>query len=358
MDLKGAPFAASVLSLLLCTACGGAATPAPSAASQAGSAPAKPAASASAAGSASAAARPAGSGAPTLKVAYGTVTATVSPLWLAGVTGGFEKHGVSVTLTQIASSAATPALLSHEIDVFTQSAAPVITADLNGQIDEVYVGNVANKNTQTLYTAKDIKTAADLKGKQVANDRPGTPTDFFTRRMLTKAGLTTNDVVIRQLGGSEVSVPALIGGQVQAASSGPPQSFKLEDDGYNALSTVVGDPYVGSGYVVLRSRIDELAPALPGFLAAVSEAVRAYKDQPDLAKKVIQQYTKEGDPSILQRTYDFYLTKSPFDPSLRSTDQGFQEILDYLGETSIPAAKQAKPSQFYDARFLAQIPRS
>jgi ABC-type nitrate/sulfonate/bicarbonate transport system substrate-binding protein len=291
-------------------------------------------------------------------VAYGTVSATVTPLWLAAAMGAFEKHGVSVALSQVASAAATPALLSHELDVFGQSAAPVITADLNGQVDEIYIGNVANKNTQTLFAARDIKTPAALKGKQVANDRPGTPTDFFTRRMLSKAGLQPTDVVIRQLGGSEVSVPALIAGQVQASAAGPPSSFNLEDQGYNALATVVGDPYVGHGYVILRSRIEELAPVLPGFLAAVSGAVRAYKEQPDLAKKVIQQYTKENDPSVVQRTYEFYLSKSPFDSSLRPTAEGFQEILDYLGDTTIPAAKTAKPGQFYDERFIAQIPRS
>jgi ABC-type nitrate/sulfonate/bicarbonate transport system substrate-binding protein len=359
--------APGLLAAILCTACGGTSAP-PSAASPSASAPAKPAESGSAkpqasapsaaSPSASAAAKPQTGKLPSIKVAYTTVTATVTPLWMADALGAFEKHGVSVTLVTMASAAATPALLSHEIDAFGQSAAPVITADLNGQVDEIYVGNVANRNTQTLYTAKDIKSAADLKGKQVANDRPGTPTDFFTRRMLTKAGLKTTDVVIRQLGGSEVSIPALISGQVQAAATGPTQSFRMEDDGYPAIATVVGDPYVGHGYVVLRSRMEELAPALPGFLAAVSDAVKAYKEQPDLAKKIIAQYTKETDASVLQRTYDFYLTKAPFDASLRPSVDGFQEILDYLGDTSIPAAKNAKPQQFYDERFLAQISRS
>jgi hypothetical protein len=35
-----------------------------------------------------------------------------------------------------------------------------------------------------------------------------------------------------------------------------------------------------------------------------------------------------------------------------------QATLDYLGETVIPAAKDAKPDQFIDTRVLAQLPKA
>src|SRR5436305_135000 len=113
----------------------------------------------------------------------------------------------------------------------------------------------------------DSGSAAELKGKLVGSDRPGTPTDFFTRRVLGKAGVTAEDVSILPLGGSDATVPAFLSGQIQALAVVPPVSFQLDGKGYKQLATIVGERYLGLGFVVLRSRLDELAPQLSDFVA-------------------------------------------------------------------------------------------
>ena len=64
-------------------------------------------------------------------------------------------------------------------------------------------------------------------------------------------------------------------------------------------------------------------------------------------------YTKENDPDIIDRTYEFY-RKAGFRRELTISEPGVQGILDFLSET-VPEAKKATPAQFFDDRFVRQL---
>jgi ABC-type nitrate/sulfonate/bicarbonate transport system substrate-binding protein len=355
--------AALAFAALTLAACGGGSA----ASSPVGSSPAaaaaasKPTVAASAAASAkpaaSSSAQASGGARPSLKIAYGTnSSATFSPLWLANASHAFENHGVDVKLNYILSAQSTPALLAKEVDVVAVSANAVITADLTGQIDEVYIGSIFNSNTAVLFTKPNIKTAADLRGKIVGSDKAGTPTDFFVSLMLSKLGLKPTDVQLLRSGGSEVTTPAFLAGQIDASSATPPITFQLQSKGYNQIADTYDDPYLAQGYVVLRSRLPELRPALNGFMLGIRDGIHIFKDQPDLTKKILTDYSKESDPSVIQKTWEFYTDpKHSFDDSLQVKDNTLQTMLDYLGESTNPKAKEAKPQQFYDMSVVNSL---
>jgi len=69
--------------------------------------------------------------------------------------------------------------------------------------------------------------------------------------------------------------------------------------------------------------------------------------------KVISKYAKETDPGLLARTYEFY-RQAGLNRELTISEKGVQGILDFLQET-IPEAKKATPSQFFDDRFARQV---
>jgi len=123
------------------------------------------------------------------------------------------------------------------------------------------------------------------------------------------------------------------------------------------LANTWGKPSLTNGAIVLRSRLEELAPALQGFVAGLREGAIAFEEQPDVAIKVIQQYTKEDDPKIAKQTYEFFTTKVRFDRSLRPSPAGLTEMLKFLSETTVPPAKDAKPEQFIDTRFVDKLPK-
>ena len=79
---------------------------------------------------------------------------------------------------------------------------------------------------------------------------------------------------------------------------------------------------------------------------------RYYSDKA-FTMKVIAKYTKEKDPDIIDRTYEFY-RRAGFRRELMISEPGVQGILDFLSET-VPEAKKAVPAQFFDDRFVRQL---
>lgn len=334
--------------------------PAPSTISSA--AAGKPVASSSVAASTKPAASPVSSTAkPTAKkltVAYTSLAATNMPIWMAKDIGALDGSPVPIDLQYFnTGSVATKALISNDIDVLLQGAAAMIAANLNGNVDLVYIGSFINHSSASLHVAKNIKSAADLKGKLVGSDQPGTAVNFQTTRILASLGLQPTDVQLRPLGGSAAQLPVLISGQIQAATLSPPFAFQAESQGYLPLANAYEIPFLDVGVVVSRARINELKPALLTLLAGSRRGAQVFASQPDVALKVMKEFTKEEDATTLQKTYDFYKSKSSFQADLQPSLPAIQGMLEFLGNSSLPEAKAAKPEQFVDNRLLAELPK-
>jgi ABC-type nitrate/sulfonate/bicarbonate transport system substrate-binding protein len=268
---------------------------------------------------------------------------------MAEAVHAFEQQHVEINSTFTAAAAAVPAMIAHDIDAVLISGAPVITADVNGNAGLVYVGSLLNHPTIAVYSIPSIQSGADLKGKTLSSDRPGTPDDYGMRVALRLLGVNESDVSMLQLG-SVANYAALKAGQVQAATLAPPLSYRAEDEGYRRLKDLSTELYQNVGVVVLRSRIPELSQALPRLLAGLRQGIEAFNTQPDVAKPVLSKEMQETDEKIVQRTYDTYKGYG-FETSLKPTSEGLQAMIDFLAE-SIPAAKTAKAAQFIDTRFL------
>src|SRR5581483_10998802 len=143
-----------------------------------------------------------------------------------------------------------------------------------------------------------------------------------------------------------------------AAPLAPPNSFTVEAKGFYALTDLYKLPTQAGGPIVSKARLDELAPRLAPFLLGLRDGIRAFNTQRELAIKVLQEQTKQTDTDILQRTYDFYKTTTPFQEDLQPSLEGLKALLDFNAETVLPQAKNARPEQFVDLRVLEKLPRS
>ena len=181
----------------------------------------------------------------------------------------------------------------------------------------------------------------------------GSPVAYGTLVALRKLGLTPKDVQLRILGGSAQITAALVTGQIVAGAAAPPVSFQLDRAGFHSMTTTLDQPYQNVGVVVRRGRMDELAGRLVPLLRAVRAGIERYYSDKPFTMKVIAKYTKENDPDIIDRTYEFY-RKAGFRRELVISEPGVQGILDFLSET-IPEAKKASPAQFFDDRFVRQL---
>ncbi|MFI5267473.1 MAG: ABC transporter substrate-binding protein [Chloroflexota bacterium] len=273
---------------------------------------------------------------------------------MADAIKAFDANKAPVAITFIAAANATQALVAHQIDALFVGAASIIAANVNGHEDLVYLASLDNHSSFALFGQPSVNTPADLKGKVVASDRPGTTFDYIVRVALDQLGLKPTDVDIRALGNSSVVYEALIGGQAAAAPLAPPFSFQAQAKGYKLLKDEYSIAYQDVGVVVSKSQLARIGPQMPGFLTAIRQGIDAYNSQPDVAIKVLQQYTKETDQVVLQKTYDFYKSTVPFEKSMRPTLDGIKAMIDFLS-TTIPEAKNASPQQFVDTSYLDKL---
>jgi ABC-type nitrate/sulfonate/bicarbonate transport system substrate-binding protein len=287
-----------------------------------------------------------------LRVAYLSTSATMASLWMAKEIGGFAKENLDVEVLSMSSSLALPALIANELDVVQVSAAPVITASLRGH-DVVFVAGLLNTMIWDFYAKPEIETAEQLKGKVIGTDRPGTPVAYGTLVALKKMGLGPKDVQLRPLGSSVQIVQALHSGQLLGGVASPPASFQLERVGFRSMVSLLDVPYQNVGIVVRRSRMDELGARLVPLLRSIRAGIDRYYNDKPFAMKVLSKYTRETDPDFLERSYEFY-KRAGFRRELVTSEPGLQGILDFLSET-IPEARQAKPAQFFDDRFVRQV---
>src|SRR4030081_647668 len=272
---------------------------------------------------------------PKLTVSYGSPVGSFAALWMAKAIGAFDKYGISVDIQYIETATAVPAMVANNVDAQEVSAASIITADANGDLDLVMIGAALNHPILGLYAVPEITNAEQLRGKIVATDKPGTPTDYAARLSLSLLGLQPTDVDLRIVGSAAEVTPAMLSGQVPAGVVAPPQSFQVEAKGFHLLQSIFDQPYQNVGVVAKRSRLDELAPGLKPLLASVRDGILAWNAQPDLAMKVIDDYAKIGDADILRKTYEFYTKSAPFEPSLQPTLPGIQTMMNFLAP-SVP----------------------
>jgi len=163
------------------------------------------------------------------------------------------------------------------------------------------------------------------------------------------------DVQLLRLGGTGILWPALQSGQIAGATLTPPQSFKADALGFTRLGDTYDAPYQNVGIVIRKADVEERMEVWVRFLGAMQQGIARWYEDPKLAKAVITKYTKENDPEMLQKTYDFFSKQGGFTKDLSLNDEGIREILTFLASTRLPAAKNFTPKQIYDKRILEKL---
>ncbi|HEU4343491.1 MAG TPA: ABC transporter substrate-binding protein [Candidatus Binatia bacterium] len=287
-----------------------------------------------------------------LRVAYLSNSVTMASLWMAKETGALSKEGLDIEILSMAASVAVPALIAGELDAVQMSAAPVITASLRGH-DVVFVAGLLNTMIWNFYARPEIPNVEALRGKVIATDRPATPVHYGTMVALKKIGLSPKDVQLFPIGSSAQVVSALHSGRAAGGIASPPASFQLERAGYHNFVSLLDVPYQNVGIVIKRSRFDDLKDRLVPLLRALRTGIDRYYSDKSFAIKAIAKYNRETDPEALEKSYEFY-RRAGFRRDLMISGPGMQGILDFLSET-IPEAKTAKPSQFFDDRLVKHV---
>jgi ABC-type nitrate/sulfonate/bicarbonate transport system substrate-binding protein len=267
---------------------------------------------------------------------------------------GFDDQIIFIpSATQLAQ-----VLVAGDVDIASLGGVPVMAAALSGA-DIKVIGNNVNKLIFSLHAKPEIKSMEELRGKRIAVSRFGSAADIAARTALRKHNMDPNkDVTLMQLSTMSNMFGALKSGAVEASLVSPPTQFLSEKMGFKEIVSVTDMDlaYPNPSMAVPGDLIRRKPDVIDRFMRAYVRGVQRARADREGAIKTLAKYTMISDAAILNRTYDFYMAKV-IERAPYINMQGMQNALDDVART-VPAAKNAKPEQFVDLRFLDRLEKS
>ncbi len=294
-----------------------------------------------------------------MRIAYSSISGAYVGIWVAHEAGLFVAEGLDDQLIFIPSATQLAQVtVAGDVDIASLGGGPMMAAVLSGA-DLKAIGNNVNKLIFSIHARPEVKSIEDLRGKRIAVSRLGSSSDVAARYALRKFNLEPQkDVVLMQLGSMSSMFGALKSGAVDASVVSPPTQFLSEKLGFKDLVSITDMDYAypNPTMVVPGDLIRKKPDTIDRFLRAYVRGMhRAITDR-EFTIKTLAKYTTVTDPGLLRKTYDFYVGKvverAPY-----INMAGMQNALDGLART-VPAAKNAKPEQFVDTRFLEKLEKS
>ncbi|HWP24070.1 MAG TPA: ABC transporter substrate-binding protein [Candidatus Binatia bacterium] len=294
-----------------------------------------------------------------LRIAYSSISAAYTGIWVAQDAGFFAKEGLDSQVIFIGSATQlAQVLVAGDVDIASLGGGPVMAASLSGA-DLKVIGNNVNKLIFSLHARPEIKSIEELRGKRIAVSRFGSSSDVAARHALRKHNLDPlKDITLMQLGTMSNMFGALKSGAVEASMVSPPTQFLSEKMGFKEILSVTDmdlaypNPAMAVSGDLIRRRPD----IIDRFMRAYVRAIHRARIDRDSTIKTLAKYTTVTDSALLARSYDFYMTKV-LERAPYINMQGMQNALDDVART-VPAAKNAKPEQFVDLRFLDRMEKS
>lgn len=289
-----------------------------------------------------------------VRVNWSAIAAGQSGIWIAHDEGLFKKNGLDVELLHIPSSSLIiQTILAGEVAISYVDGRNAIQSNLTGS-DVVLIAGVTNRFPFTFMARPEFKRVSDLRGKRIGVTRVGSSTHTVTLYVLNQAGLKPGDYEIVPLGEVPNILIALAAGRIDAGPLSSPTTIRARKAGLVDLATPAkdGPEYVSVAVGATRAYIRANAEIVRRFMRAYAEAVHLFKSNKPIALKALQKYTRVTDLEILEETHKEYRELMESVPY--TSRRGIDTILAELA-VSDPKARQAKPDDFVDMRFVAEL---
>lgn len=269
--------------------------------------------------------------------------------------GLWRKHGLDgrVVLFESGSTLAQVAR-TGEIS-FAINSGPTTIASRTQGADTIMVAAAVNTLPYSLVTAKGITSWNQLKGKKIGISRFGSGTDTAIRLVTKRFGLDpVKDFILLQGGTQPSRLQAVLTGALDATLVSSPLDLTAKKQGLNILVNVaeLGIPYPQLIIETTEKFNRERPQTVKNFLKGFLEGIYYAANNKEVTKKTITKYLKTDDPQILEATYNQFLQVTDYSgyPNL----EGIRNAIDEVG-ARVPAAKNRKPEDFVDSRFLKDL---
>jgi NitT/TauT family transport system substrate-binding protein len=269
----------------------------------------------------------------------------------------FEKHGLDAeAVVMQGSGIASRALVAGSVAISPIATPSVMNAVLAGS-DMVILGHTMPGVVQSLVVRPDIKKTEDLKGKTIGVTTFGSLTDFLVRHLAKIKGLNPDkDFALLQIGGDADRLVALKQGKIPAATLGHPAFVLAGREGFTVLWDFFKEvDYPWSEIATTRAQIRRDRDLVMRYMRAHLEGIARFKQDPELAKKVIKKTLRLDDDSLAQESWELFAKHrlaAPY-PNIK----GMKTSYEYVALTR-PDVYKHKPEEFVDASFVEELDKS
>ena len=294
-----------------------------------------------------------------VRIGYSSISGAYTPIWVAHDAGYFAKEGLQDDIILIPSGTQLAQVtVAGEIDIGSLNGSSAIAAALQGA-DLKIIGNSGNKMVFSLYVRPEIKTVEAMRGKRIGITRFGSAPDISVRYALRKFNINPDkDLTLIQLGFMATVAAGLQGGSIEGGVVSPPTQFAIDKAGFKELISITDMDFAfpNPALVAVGSIIRTKPDVINRFMRAYTRGIHRARTDREFTYKSMAKYTKIQDQVVLQKAYDFYMSKV-LEKAPYVNMAGVHNVLEDLAKT-VPAAKNAKPEQFVDMRFLDALERS
>jgi ABC-type nitrate/sulfonate/bicarbonate transport system substrate-binding protein len=289
-----------------------------------------------------------------VRINWTAVTGAQSGMFMAKQEGLFKKNGLDVELIHIPSSSrAIQAILAGEIHFSFMDGSNAAQANLKGA-NLALIAGATNRQVFSLMAKPEFKRIADLRGKKIGITRIGSSTHTSALYALGSAGLRPVDVQLLPL----VEVPniftALAAGQIDAGVVSPPTNARAKKAGFVELMNIAkeGPEFVSVAVGASRSYIKANEEIVRRVVRAYAEGIQVFKSNKGAAFRMFESQLKVKEPEIQEDTYNQFREYLNFPPYV--SRRGMEAVLAEIAERE-PAAKNARPEDLIDMRFVAEL---
>jgi ABC-type nitrate/sulfonate/bicarbonate transport system substrate-binding protein len=282
------------------------------------------------------------------------------PAWIAQRQGFFAKHGVAVNLVYTPDSVyLMTSLIEGKFDMALTSIDNLIAyqegqgeAPVKAPVDLAAFMGMDNAFLY-LITAPEIKTFADLRGKQLSVDAMSTGFAFVLREMVTRSEIKESDITYVRAGGSPNRFRNLLEGKHAGTLLPTPFEMQAVEKGYNKLATGMDlfGHYMGRSAFAQRAWIRQNEDTVLNFMRAYREAMNYLFDprNREICEALLIANDAGMTPALAKKTYEIFVNpKSGLFRNLALDMEGVKTVLELRSKYGQPQKSLTDTSKYVD----------
>lgn len=290
-----------------------------------------------------------------IRINYSAIAAVMAGIWTAAETGAWQECGLEPELFNVnASSRVLPAMIANDIEASSLDVMAGVRAISDGA-DLVFLAGVTNRQIFSVFVRPDIQRPADLAGRTWGITRVGASTYVAAQLALQQWGLTDDDITFVQLGDVPTVVAALVGGQIDAATLGPPNTLKAQEAGFKELINLAedGPAFPSVGLAAMRPLVADRPEQARCFVKGYALGLKRFREDKATALAVYRKYLQTDDAPLLEATYAVFKRYLAWPPVV-ATD-GLDRVRRAVAAQEQPRAAELTNAQIFDSQFVDQL---